>query len=34
MQDFLEQPEMLRASLEDIGLFDDLAENFCRAVGL
>ncbi len=34
MQDFLEQPEMLRASLEDIGLFDDLAEHFCRAVGL
>jgi hydroxyacylglutathione hydrolase len=34
MKDFLEQPEMLRASLEDIGLFDDLAENFCRAVGL
>ena len=34
MKDFLEQPEMLRASLEDIGLFDDLAEHFCRAVGL
>jgi 2,4-dienoyl-CoA reductase (NADPH2) len=34
MQDFLERPEMLRASLEDIGLFDDLAEQFCHAVGL
>jgi 2,4-dienoyl-CoA reductase (NADPH2) len=34
MKDFLERPELLRASLEDIGLFEDLAEHFCRAVGL
>jgi 2,4-dienoyl-CoA reductase (NADPH2) len=34
MKDFLEQPDLLRASLEEIGLFDDVAEHFCRAVGL
>ena len=33
MKDFLDQPEFLRASLEDIGLFEDVAEHFCRAVG-
>ena len=34
MKDFLEQPQQLRESLEAIGLFDDMAEHFCRAVGL
>ena len=34
MKDFLEQPDQLRGSLEAIGLFDDVAEHFCRAVGL
>ena len=34
MKDFLEQPDLLRASLEEVGLFDDVAEPFCRAVGL
>ena len=34
MKDFLEQPQLLRDSLEAIGLFDGLAEHFCRAVGL
>lgn len=34
MKDFLDQPQLLRDSLEAIGLFDDVAEHFCRAVGL
>jgi 2,4-dienoyl-CoA reductase (NADPH2) len=33
MKDFLDQPELLRNALEDIGLFKDVAEYFCRAVG-
>lgn len=31
MQDFLENPELLKDSLKAIGLFDDLAENYTRA---
>lgn len=34
MKDFLDQPELLRNALEDIGLFEDVAEYFCRAVGI
>lgn len=32
MKDFLEQPELLRRALEEIGLFDDVAELFHSAV--
>ncbi len=32
MQDFLENPELLRSSLQHIGLFDSLAENFAQAI--
>ena len=31
MQDFLENPEQLKDSLQTIGLFDELAENYIRA---
>ena len=32
MKDFLEQPELLRRALLEIGLFDDVAELFNSAV--
>ncbi len=33
MQDFLKDPQRLRDSLEDIGLFEDVAEQFYRVTG-
>jgi 2,4-dienoyl-CoA reductase (NADPH2) len=32
MKDFLNQPELLRLALEEIGLFDDVSELFHSAV--
>lgn len=33
MQDFLHDPQRLRDSLEDIGLFEDVAEQFYKVIG-
>lgn len=33
MMDFLHDPQRLKTSLEDIGLFEDVAEQFHRAIG-